>query len=37
MDTENETPGSRGTLRFAVLSAIVVVIVCFLTGVIVIT
>ena len=37
MESQNETPQSRGTLRFAVLSAIMVVIVCLLTGVIVIT
>ena len=37
MESQNETPPARGTLRFAVLSAIVVTIVCLLTGVIVIT
>ena len=34
MDTEKETAGAPSTLRFTVLSVIVVVVVCFLTGVI---
>jgi hypothetical protein len=35
VDSEKETAGERGTLRFTVLSVIVVLVVCFLTGIIV--
>jgi hypothetical protein len=37
MESENDGAGSRNTLRFTVLSVIVVIVVCFLTGVIVST
>lgn len=37
MDSEDEASGGRYSVRFVVLSVIVVVVVCFLTGVIVLS
>jgi hypothetical protein len=37
MDSKNETAGARSTLRHNVLSVIVVAVVCYLTGVIVLS